>query len=84
MVIMMLTNLETGTSDEEIGEFLARYGFPPHDEIAHFDGDGSRPSVQLTFTAIEEAKLRTLRERIHGMFWKGHKLSAVVLNERFH
>ncbi|MGY8527473.1 RNA-binding protein [Paracidovorax citrulli] len=83
MALMMLSNLDGGTTDEEIVDFLKRYGFPPHDELAHFDGDGSRPSVQLTYGELDAGALRDLRERIHGMFWKGRRLSAIVLNERF-
>ncbi|MBY4948021.1 RNA-binding protein [Cupriavidus respiraculi] len=83
MPLMMLTNVDAGASDEEIGQFLTRYGFPPHDRLEHIDGDGSRPSVQLTYNAVDDAALHKLRDRIHGMFWKGHKLSVVVLHERF-
>lgn len=83
MALLMLTNLGDGTTDEDIRDFLTRYGFPPHDELEHLEGDGSRPSVQLTFNRLDPAALRELRERIHGMFWRGRKLSAVVLNERF-
>lgn len=80
---LMLGNLEPGTTDEEIRDFLVKYGFPPYDEIAHEPGDGSRPAVLVTFNAIDQNELFNLQARIHDMFWKKRKLTARILQDRF-
>ena len=80
---LMLGNLEPGTTDDEIRDFLVKYGFPPFDEIEHEPGDGSRPAVLLTFRTMEDAAMFNLQKRVHDMFWKKRKLTARVLQDRF-
>ena len=81
MVHLLLGNVESAASDDEIKAFLVKYGFPPFDDIEHLPGDGSRPAVQLTFKDIGPETLRSLQPRIHGMFWKNRKLSALITSE---
>lgn len=81
MLRLLLGNIEPGTSDEELGEFLAKYGFPAWDEIEHVPGDGSRPAVMLSFGNIGSTALEKLSERIHHMFWKGRQLNAMVVGQ---
>ncbi|WP_423197544.1 MULTISPECIES: RNA recognition motif domain-containing protein [unclassified Cupriavidus] len=83
MALLMLSNLHPDTTEEQIREFLSRYGFPPYDEIERQEGDGTRPAVTLTFHALDIGRLQALQPRIHGVFWHGHKLNALVLRERF-
>ncbi len=82
MAELLLGNVESATSDDEIKAFLVKYGFPPFDDIEHMPGDGSRPAVLLTFKDIGPETLRKLQPRIHGMFWKNRKLSALITPER--
>jgi hypothetical protein len=83
MVHLMLGNIEPGTSDDEIREFLVKYGFPPYDEIEHVAGDGSRPAVALTFNLLDPEALRILQPRIHDLFWKNRRVAASVLRDRY-
>ena len=83
MALLMLSNLHPDTTEEQVKEFLGRYGFPPFDEIEFQEGDGTRPSVTLTFHSVDDAALRQFVPRIHEVFWNGHKLNALVLRERF-
>lgn len=83
MTELLIGNVESGTSDEEIGAFLEKYGFPPFDDIQHLPGDGSRPAVLLTFRDAAPETLRSLQPRIQDMFWKNRKLEVQVMNERF-
>jgi hypothetical protein len=83
MTDLMLGNIESDTSDDEIKEFLVKYGFPPFDAIEHLPGDGSRPSVKLTFNDADSESLRSLQPRIQDMFWKNRKLHVEVMTERF-
>jgi hypothetical protein len=80
---LMLGNIEPGTSDDEIQEFLKRYGFPPYDEIVHVPGEGSRPAVKLTFNSLDPEALRNLQPRIHDLFWKNRRVTASVLRDHF-
>ena len=83
MARLMLGNVEPGTTDDEIRDFLVKYGFPPFDAIEHEPGDGSRPAVLLTFTGVEASSMFDLQKRVHEMFWKKRKLTARILQDRF-
>ena len=80
---LWLVNIEPGTSDEEIRDFLVKYGFPPYDQIEHEEGDGTRPAAMLTFASTDPTALGNLQERINGMYWKKRKLGAQVMRDRF-
>jgi len=80
MSVLMLVNIDTATTDEEIQEFIGRYGFP---EIERVPGDGTRPAVSLHFNSVDGAALRLLQPRINHLFWKQRKVDAMVLTERF-
>jgi hypothetical protein len=83
MADVLLANVDSATSDEEIREFLVKYGFPPFDEIERIPGDGSRSSALLTFKDAAPEGLRILQSRIQNMFWKNHKISVQIMSERF-
>ena len=80
---LWMVNIEPGTSDEEIRDFLVKYGFPPYDHIEHEEGDGTRPAVMLGFNALDPTALTNLQERVNGMYWKKRKLGAQVMRDRF-
>ncbi len=82
MAELLLGNIDETLSDEEIGEFLIRYGFPRFDAIQRLPGAGSRPGALLTFNDVNPSSLRTLQSRIHNMYWKKHLISAQILPER--
>ncbi len=82
MADLLIGNIEDGTSDDEIREFLVKYGFPVFDRIRQMPGDGSRPAVLLTFNDTEPAALRLLQPRIHHMFWKNRTINVIVMQER--
>jgi len=83
MAVLFLGNVDAGTTDEEVRDFLTKYGFPTYDEIEHVQGDGTHPGVTLIFNELDPEALRKLQPRIHGMFWKGHKINAMVMAERY-
>jgi hypothetical protein len=83
MMHLLLGNIEPGTTDDEIRDLLVKYGFPSFDEIAHVEGDGSRPAVALTFNTIDATALSSLQSRLHNMYWKNRQLSAAIGRERF-
>ncbi|MGJ7509850.1 RNA-binding protein [Variovorax sp. GT1P44] len=83
MARMLLGNIESGTSEDEVKAFLVKYGFPEFDEVEHVPGDGSRPAMLLTFRNVQPEGLRKLKERIHDMYWKKGRLTARVLSDDF-
>ncbi|KAF7962903.1 hypothetical protein AWV79_01450 [Cupriavidus sp. UYMMa02A] len=83
MSVLLLGNIEPGTTDDEIRAFLVKYGLPAFDAAEHVPGDGSNPAVMLTFQMLDQATLDKLRARIHGMFWKRRRLSALVMAQRY-
>jgi len=80
---LLLTNIQLGTTDDEVRSLLKKYGIPPYDDIEQLPGDGSRPSVVLAFHEMDPETLHKYAERIHHMFWNSRELTAYVLTERF-
>lgn len=83
MTRLLIGNIEPGTTDDEIKAFLEKYGFPAFSAIEHLPGDGSRPSVVLTFQEVDVPVLDNLQQRVHGVYWKGRTLNAHVMRDSF-
>jgi hypothetical protein len=83
MMHMLLGNIEPGTTGDEIRDLIMKYGFPAFDDIAFLEGDGSQPAVSLTFNSIDGEALSSLQSRLHHLYWKNRRLTAVVGRERF-
>jgi hypothetical protein len=79
MASLLVGNVDSSVSDDEIKELLLRYGFPEFDAIQHISGDGSRPAVLLTFKDAPAQALRNLQPRIQDLFWKNRKLHVQVM-----
>jgi hypothetical protein len=69
-------------SDDDIKDFLVKYGFPPFDEIQRVQGSGSRPAVLLSFKDTSPAALQMLQPRIQNMYWRNRTLNALVITNR--
>ena len=78
MTKLLIDNVATGTSDEDVRQMLLRYGFPPCDAIEHLPGDGSRITLMLTFADASAAALHSLQPRIHKLFWNNRTLDVEV------
>lgn len=83
MADLLMGNVESGTSDDDIKAFLVKYGFPPFDEIEHRPGDGSRPAVLLKFRDAPPEALRSLLPRVQNMFWNKRQIHVHIVNERY-
>jgi hypothetical protein len=79
MASLLVGNVDTEASDDEIRQLLVRYGFPQFDTIEHIPGDGSRPAVLLTFAGASSDSLRSLQPRIQNLFWHERKLQVQVM-----
>ncbi|MGN5479558.1 RNA recognition motif domain-containing protein [Cupriavidus basilensis] len=71
MAVLFLGNIDPGTTDEEVRDFLTKHGLPAFDEIEHVAGDGTHPGVTVVFNTLDPEALRKLQPRIHGMFLEG-------------
>ncbi|SDR33287.1 hypothetical protein SAMN05443245_4734 [Paraburkholderia fungorum] len=82
MAELLLGNVEESVADEEIGEFLIRYGFPQFSSIRRIPGAGSRPAAMVIFDDIPADRLRVLQTRVHNMYWKSRVITALLMPDR--
>ncbi|WP_233829482.1 RNA recognition motif domain-containing protein [Paraburkholderia sp. ZP32-5] len=82
MAELLLGNVEEDVTDEEIGEFLVRYGFPRYSSMRRIPGSGSRPAALVVFDDVSPDSLRTLQSRIHNLYWKNRTITALLIPER--
>jgi hypothetical protein len=83
MASLLIGNVDSSASDDEIRDLLARYGFPPFDSIEHMPGDGSRPAVLLRYGGAPAEALRSLQPRVQDLFWKNRKIQVSVIDQRY-
>jgi hypothetical protein len=81
MAHLFLGNVDA--TEDDIQEFLTRYGFPRFDAIQHFPGNGFQSAVLLCYSGTSSEELRKLQPRIHLLFWKKCRINAFVPTERF-
>lgn len=82
MAEILLSNVEDSVPDEEISEFLQRYGFPPFTAIERLSGSGNMPSALITFGDLSHEALRLLQERVQNVYWKNHTINVQILTDR--
>ena len=72
---LWIGNIEPGTSDEEVRDFVKKYA-PDLEctKIQRVEGDGSRPAAVLEFSDTPFGSLEKISMRLHGMHWKGREL----------
>jgi len=75
---LWIGNVEPGTSDAELREFLARYGIDQVDSIQQVEGDGSRPAAVVDVPATADM-LNKVTQRLNGLHWKGRTLTVQAL-----
>lgn len=76
---LWIGNIAPGTSDDELREFLAKYGVTTVASIEQVPGDGSRPAAVLEVASTPEALLK-VTERLNGMYWKGRTLTVQAIS----
>lgn len=76
---LWLGNIAPGTSDEELGAFLEKYGVPAIVSMQRVETDGvSRPAAMIEVAAGPEAIYR-ITQRLNGMYWKGRSLTVQAM-----
>ncbi|MEJ8852685.1 RNA-binding protein [Variovorax rhizosphaerae] len=83
MARLWLGNIERRISDEDIRNFLQKYGLSALSEIQQVSHDGPRPAVILTFANVDADALRNPRERIHDLYWRKGRIVAQMLKDDF-
>ena len=76
---LWIGNIAPGTSDDELREFLAKYGVTTVASIEQVPGDGSRPAAVLEVASTPDALLK-VTERLNGMYWKGRTLTVQAIS----
>lgn len=79
MAALLIGNVDPEATDDEIKQFLVKYGFPEYDGIEHMPGDGSRPAVLLSFADATSESLRSLQARVQDLFWHNRKINVQVM-----
>jgi hypothetical protein len=79
---LLIGNVDSSATDDDLRELLERHGFPPWDSIQHMPGDGSRPAVLVTYEGAPPEALRILQPRLNELFWKNRKINVSVLDLR--
>lgn len=74
MAKLWISNLPPEASDDELDDFLQKYGFPSFDGIERIPGDGSRPAAMLVYDSLNEDMLRRLQPRVHQVMWRERQL----------
>ena len=77
-VKLLIGNIAPGTSDEELREFVGRYGITAVSSIQHVPGEADRPSAILEIAASAKALL-AITQRMNGIQWKGRPLHVQAL-----
>jgi RNA recognition motif-containing protein len=78
---LWIGNIAPEVTDEELAEFVVKYGCPRPERIERVPGDGSRPAAVLFFEGdakpVSQAQLR-----LNGMYWKGRQLHVQTTRGR--
>jgi RNA recognition motif-containing protein len=75
---LWIGNIAPETTDEELREFLGKYGIATVESIERVPGDGSRPAAVLDVAATTESMMK-LTQRLNGMYWKGRTLNVQAI-----
>ena len=78
---LWIGNVAPGTSDDELREFLKKYGIDTVASIERVEGDGSRPAAVVEVAATPDALMK-VTQRLNGMFWKGRTLVVQTTTQR--
>jgi hypothetical protein len=75
---LWIGNIAPETKDEELREFLGRYGIDTVASIQRVEGEGSRPAAVVEVAATPEGLMK-VTQRLNGMYWKGRTLTVQTI-----
>lgn len=76
---LYVTNLDTGVTQEALGEFLTKYALHAPSEIERVDLDTDLPAYAISFPKLDDGEIQQIANRINGIFWHGHAISVHVI-----
>ena len=79
MARLWIANLPPEAGDDEIDEFLQKYGFPSFDTITRVPGESSRPAAVASYPDLNEDMLGRLTPRVNDITWRESRLFVNVL-----
>ncbi|HEY1291107.1 MAG TPA: RNA-binding protein [Burkholderiales bacterium] len=71
---LWIGNIAPEVTDEELIEFVVKYGCPRPARIERVPGDGTRPAAVLAFGTEASNMVSKAQLRLNGMYWKGRQL----------
>jgi RNA recognition motif-containing protein len=71
---LWISNMAPEVTDEELREFLGKYGLHDVALIERVPGDGSRPGAFISFANADIKQLGAIALRLDGLFWKGRRI----------
>jgi len=80
MAKLWVSNLAPDVTDQDLCDFLVKYGFPQPGEIERIDGASDHPAVTVAFHSKTTSELAELATRVHDVYWRGHALDVQVLD----
>jgi RNA recognition motif-containing protein len=75
---LWIGNIAPETKDDELREFLGRYGIDTVASIQRVEGEGSRPAAVVEVAATPEGLMK-VTQRLNGMYWKGRTLTVQTI-----
>jgi len=79
---LWIGNVAPEVTDEELAEFVVKYGCPRPERIERVPGDGSRPAAVLAFGTGDGTMISKAQLRLNGMYWKGRQLHVQTIVQR--
>ena len=79
MARLWIANLPPEAGDDEIDEFLQKYGFPSFDSITRVPGESPRPAAMIDYPDLTEEVLGRLTPRVNDVTWRQSRLFVNVL-----
>lgn len=74
-----LTSVGAEVTEAELRDFLRKYTEKMPDLVERVDLNTARPAYLIGFHGLVDGEIQTFAERINGMYWHGHQVSAHVM-----
>jgi RNA recognition motif-containing protein len=78
---LWIGNIAPEVTDEQLAEFVVKYGCPRPARIERVPGDGSRPAAVLAFEG-DSGPISQAQLRLNGMYWNGRQLLVQTILKR--
>lgn len=74
-----LTSIGAEVTEAELRDFLLKYTEKMPDLVERVDLNTTRPAYVIGFHGLIDGEIQKFADRINGMYWRGHPVSAHVM-----